>query len=102
MPTREQALRQAEEQLKSDIAVDKATIEDKKNASLKADYDAQRAAECTERHDVEGAGGWDRESFVGMAPGGEGPFKAGEQAWPGMAIAELPDASSLRVAGARG
>ena len=29
--------------------------------------------------------------------GGEAPFKAGERAWPGAPIAELPDASSLRI-----
>ena len=39
----EQALRQAEAQLKSDIAVGQATVEDKKHASRKADFDAQRA-----------------------------------------------------------
>jgi HlyD family secretion protein len=30
--------------------------------------------------------------------GGEGPFKAGERAWPGTPIAELPDAASMRIA----
>jgi HlyD family secretion protein len=29
--------------------------------------------------------------------GGPAPFKAGDRAWPGMAIAELPDPSSLRI-----
>jgi len=30
--------------------------------------------------------------------GSETPFKEGERAWPGTAIAELPDAASLRIA----
>src|SRR6266567_7724798 len=29
--------------------------------------------------------------------GGPAPFKAGDRAWPGMAIAELPDPSSLKI-----
>jgi HlyD family secretion protein len=30
-------------------------------------------------------------------PGGQTPFKAGDRAWPGAAIAELPDPSSLKI-----
>jgi HlyD family secretion protein len=94
----EQALREAEEKLKSDIAIDKATIEDKKHASSKAEYDAQRAenalASMTLKAPADGA-----ISLISTWHGnGEGPYKAGERAWPGSPIAELPDAASLRVA----
>jgi HlyD family secretion protein len=30
--------------------------------------------------------------------GGESPFKAGERAWPGTPLAELPDATSMHIA----
>jgi HlyD family secretion protein len=94
----EQALREAEEKLKSDTAIDKATIEDKRHASSKAEYDAQRAenalASMTLKAPADGA-----ISLISTWHGnGEGPYKAGERAWPGSPIAELPDAASLRVA----
>lgn len=93
----QQDLLQAEEQLKSDIAVDKATIEDKKNASLKADYDAQRAQNALNSMTLKAPADGTVSLLSVWHPGGEGPLKAGERAWAGMAIAELPDASSLRV-----
>jgi HlyD family secretion protein len=94
----EQALREAEEKLKSDVAVDKASVEDKKNASVKAEFDAQRAqnalASMTLKAPADGV-----VSLISTWHGtGEGPYKAGERAWPGSLIAELPDVASLRVA----
>jgi RND family efflux transporter MFP subunit len=94
----QQALTQAEEQLKSDIAVDKATIEDKKNASLKADYDAQRAQTALNSMTLKAPADGTVSLLAVWHPGGEGPLKAGERAWAGMPIAELPDAASLRIA----
>jgi HlyD family secretion protein len=93
----EQALKEAEEKLKSDKAVDAATIESKKNASRKAEFDAQRAehalAAMTLRAPAAGA-----VSLLSVwHAGGEAPFKAGESAWPGSPIAELPDPSSMRI-----
>ncbi len=93
----EQALREAETKLKSDRAQDEATIEGKKQASKKAAYDAQRAeqalASMTLKAPLYGA--------ISLVPvwhnGGSGPFKAGERAWPGAPLAELPDATSLQV-----
>jgi RND family efflux transporter MFP subunit len=95
----QQAQHQAEEQLKSDIAVDKATIEDKKNASLKADYDAQRAQNALSAMTLKAPADGTISLLSTWHPsGGEGPLKAGERAWPGMAIAELPDVASMRIA----
>jgi multidrug efflux pump subunit AcrA (membrane-fusion protein) len=76
-----QALREAQEKLKSDSAVDQATIEGKKLASRKADYDAQRAeialASMTLRAPSDGT-----VSLLAIwHNGSEGPFKAGERAW---------------------
>ncbi|MGA2168159.1 MAG: HlyD family efflux transporter periplasmic adaptor subunit [Terracidiphilus sp.] len=94
----EQALRQAEEQLKSDTAVDQATIEDKKNASRKADYDAQRAQTALAAMTLKAPSDGTISLLSIWHNGGEAPFKAGERAWPGTAIAELPDVASMRIA----
>jgi len=94
----QQALHQADEQLKSDITVDKSTIEDKKNASRKADYDTQRAQNALAAMSLKAPADGTVSLISTWRPGGEGPFKAGERAWPGAPIAELPDAASLRIA----
>lgn len=94
----EQALRQAEEQLKSDTAVDQATIEDKKNASRKADYDAQRAQTALAAMTLKAPSDGTISLLSIWHNGGEAPFKAGERAWPGTPIAELPDVASMRIA----
>jgi RND family efflux transporter MFP subunit len=93
----EQALRQAEEKLKSDIAIDKATIEDKKQASGKAQYDAQRADAALGSMTLKAPSDGTISLISTWHGNGEGPYKAGERAWPGSPIAELPDASSIRV-----
>lgn len=91
------ALTQAEEKLKSDRAASKATINGKVEASKKADFDVQRAeialSKMTLEAPVAGIVSLD------MIPRMEGPtpFKAGDRAWPGAPIADLPDTSSLRV-----
>ena len=94
----EQSLTQAEQQLKSDSTVDQSTIQDKKNASRKAEFDAKRAetalAAMTLRAPADGT-----ISLLSIwHNGGESTFKAGERAWPGTPIAELPDAASMRIA----
>jgi HlyD family secretion protein len=94
----QQALHQADEQLKSDITVDKSTIEDKKNTSRKADYDTQRAQNALAAMTLKAPADGTVSLLSVWHMGGEGPLKAGERAWPGMPIAELPDAASLRIA----
>jgi HlyD family secretion protein len=94
-----QALHEAEEKLKSDQETDRATIEDKVQARRKADYDAQRAAHALAGTTVV-APASGTISLVSLWHGvgdNESVFKAGERAWAGAPIAELPDASSLRV-----
>jgi HlyD family secretion protein len=94
----EQSLHEAEEKLKSDIAIDQSTIMDKKNASRKAEYDSQRAETALASMTLKApASGTINLLFV-WHPEGDGPFKPGERAWPGTPIAELPDAASMRVA----
>jgi HlyD family secretion protein len=94
----EQALHQAEAQLKSDAAVDGATIADKKNASRKAEFDAKRAETALSAMTLKAPSDGIISLLTVWHNGGEGPFKAGERAWPGTPLAELPDAASMRIA----
>ena len=92
-----ESLKQAEEKLKSDRAVAKATIDGKVEASKKAAFDVQRAetalSKMTLRAPVAGV-----ISLVPVwHPEGPAPFKAGDHAWPGAPLVELPETSSLRV-----
>ena len=93
----EQALRQAETQLKTDQSVDVSAIDSKKQASNKASYDAERARKSLAAMTLKAPASGTISLLKIWHNGSETPFKAGERAWPGTAIAELPDASSLRV-----
>lgn len=93
-----QSLREAEEKLKSDKTIDQATVEDKKNANRKADFDAQRAAAALSSMSLKAPSDGTISLLSVWHNGGEGPFKAGERAWPGTPLAELPDAASMRIA----
>lgn len=94
----QQALKVAEEQLKSDQAVDAATIQDKKDASRKAEFDAQRAQSSLSAMSLRAPADGSISLLSIWHNGSETPFKAGERAWPGTPIAELPDAASMRIA----
>jgi HlyD family secretion protein len=94
----QQGLHEAEEKLKSDTAIDQATIEGKKHASRKADFDAQRAETALTAMTLRAPSDGTISLLSIWHNNGEGPFKAGERAWPGTPIAELPDAASMRVA----
>jgi len=92
-----ESLKQAEEKLRSDREAGKATIDGKIEASKKASFDVQRAemalSKMTLRAPVAG--------MVSLVPvwhaEGPAPFKAGDHAWPGAPLVELPETSSLRV-----
>jgi RND family efflux transporter MFP subunit len=94
----EQKLLEMEEQLKSDRATNKGSVESKKLASKKADYDVQTAERTLANMSL-------RAPTAGMVSlvnawhpnSDDAPYKPGERVWPGAAIAEIPDASSLRV-----
>lgn len=93
----EQALRQAQAQLQSDRMLDNATVQSKKGAGNKADYDTQRATHAlstmTLRAPMNGT--------ISLIPvwhdGNVSPFKPGDRAWSGAPMAELPDVKSLRI-----
>jgi HlyD family secretion protein len=93
-----QALREAQVRLKSDHAVNQATIESKEHASTKAAFDAQRAEHALTAMTLKVPSAGTISLISVWHSGGEGPFKEGERAWPGAPIAELPDRNSLRIA----
>lgn len=93
----EQKLREAEAKEKSDAQLNQATIKSKQQASEKAKYDVARAeralAQMTQRAPSAGT--------ISLLQhwGGSGliTYRPGDRAWPGAAIAELPDATTLRI-----
>ncbi|HEV3513874.1 MAG TPA: efflux RND transporter periplasmic adaptor subunit [Candidatus Sulfotelmatobacter sp.] len=93
----EQKLKEAETKQKSDAQLNQATIESKQQASEKAKYDVARAerslAQMTQRAPSAG--------IITLLQhwGGSGmiTYRPGDRAWPGAAIAELPDANTLRI-----
>jgi len=93
----EQKLHEAEEKLKSDQALDRATIASKVDASKKAAYDVQRAERALTRMTLRAPS----TGMISLTPNwnteDNSPFKPGDRAWPGAAMAELPDVSTLRV-----
>jgi RND family efflux transporter MFP subunit len=93
----EQALREAETKLSSDRAADQAAVESKKNASDKAAFDAQRAEHALASMTLKVPSSGTISLIPIWHDGGVSPFKPGDRAWPGAPIAELPDASSLRI-----
>jgi len=94
----QQALHEAEEKLKSDTAVDEATIEDKKHASRKAEFDAQRAETALAAMTLKAPADGTISLLSIWHNGGESPFKAGERAWPGSPLAWMrPNAAAWRL-----
>jgi len=97
----EQKLHETEEKLKADRTADAADIEAKKQKRDKALYDVQKAersiAVLTLRAPGDGLvtlmHNWRAGGFFGNAP----EFKEGDRAWPGAALLELPDLSTLQV-----
>lgn len=94
----QQALREAQAKLKSDEAIDRATVAGKQQASKKAAYDVQRATTALAAMTLKVPSSGTISLIPVWHDGDVNPFKAGDHAWPGAPIAELPDATSLRIA----
>jgi len=92
-----QTLKEAEQKLKSDRAVNQATIDGKIEASKKAAFDVGRAETALSKMTLTAPAAGMVSLVPEWRPEGPAPFKAGDRAWPGATIAELPDTSSLRV-----
>jgi HlyD family secretion protein len=94
----EQKLHEAEQKQKSDRSGSQATVDNKIEASKKALFDVQRSeralGEMTLRAPADGM-----VSLLQVWHGGNvSAFKAGDRAWPGAPIAEIPNLSTIRVA----
>ncbi len=97
----EQTLAQKEAQLKADRAGSAADLESKKQARDKALYEVNRTerniAVLTLRAPSDGLITLMTNWRAGGMFGNGSEFKEGDRAWPGAAIAELPDLSTLEV-----
>lgn len=93
----EQKLHEAETKEKSDQALNRATIESMVQASQKAQYDVDKAERALARMSVKAPSAGIVSVLEHWMGGNMAPYKTGDRAWPGAAIAELPDASTLRV-----
>ena len=93
----EQKLHEAEAKLKSDQALHQSTVKSKRNASKKAVFDVKRAEHALTEMNLRAPTDGMISLIQHWHSDGQTPFKAGDQVWPGVAIAELPDASSLQV-----
>jgi len=92
-----QELHQMEEKLKADRAIHQAKIESKRQASRKAAYDAERAERALTKMVLRSPSAGTISLVSLWHPDGDSAFKAGDRAWAGAPIAELPDASALRL-----
>lgn len=93
----EQKLREAETKQKSDLALNQATIESTVQASSKARYDVQRAESALAQMTLRAPSQGTITILQHWAGGNMATYRTGDKAWPGAAVAELPDASTLRV-----
>jgi HlyD family secretion protein len=93
----EQSLHEAEIKQKSDQTLNQATIESKQQASKKAAYDVQRAERALAQMSVHSPAAGTLSLLQHWGGSGPVPYRPGDRAWPGAAIAELPDATTLRI-----
>jgi len=93
----EQKLREAEAKQKSDEALHKAMIEAAEQASAKAKFDVKRAENALSQMSVPSPSAGTITILQHWAGSNMAAYRAGDRAWAGAAIAELPDASTLRI-----
>jgi RND family efflux transporter MFP subunit len=93
----EQKLREAAAKQKSDEALNKATIESTEQASTKAKYDVERAEHALAQMSQRAPSAGTVSILQHWTGSGMAQYRAGDRTWAGAAIAELPDASTLRI-----
>jgi len=93
----EQALREAETKQKSDAGLNQAIVESKQQASEKAKYDVERAERALAKMTQRAPSAGSISLLQHWNGNGETTYRPGDRAWPGAAIAELPDARTLRI-----
>jgi RND family efflux transporter MFP subunit len=94
----EQTLKAAEAKLKADHESAGADLASKKEKLQQAEFQVQQDERSLEsltlRAPLDGVVALQNHW---QPQGGPTPFKPGDRAWPGMGIAELPDATSLKI-----
>ncbi|HLV96581.1 MAG TPA: efflux RND transporter periplasmic adaptor subunit [Candidatus Acidoferrales bacterium] len=98
----EQKLKEAEAKLSADKASDAADVESKRQKHDQALFDVRRTQRALSvlvlNAPTDGIvtvlNNWRASGFIGNGA----PFKPGDRAWPGAAVAELPDLSTLQIA----
>ena len=93
----EQKLREAEIKEKSDKALNQATIESTVQASAKAKFDVAREERGLSQMVLRAPTAGTITLLQHFSGSGMTTYRAGDRAWPGAAIAELPDATTLRL-----
>lgn len=93
----QQKLREAEAKQKSDQALNKATIETTEQASAKAKYDVQREEHALAQMSQRAPSAGTITILQHWMGSGMAQYRTGDRTWAGAAIAELPDASTLRI-----
>lgn len=97
----EQKLKELETKLTADKASDVADIQSKEQKRDKSLYQVQRSDHSlhilTLKAPIDGMVALDTNWRASSMFGNGAPFKAGDRAWPGAAIAELPDLSKLNI-----
>jgi HlyD family secretion protein len=93
----EQKLREAETKQKSDQTLNHATIESAEHARDKAKYDVDRAERALAQMSVRAPSAGTISILQHWAGSNMAAYRAGDRAWAGAAIAELPDATTLRI-----
>ena len=93
----EQKLREGEAKQKSDERLNQATIESKVSSSAKAKYDVERAERALAKMSQLAPSAGTISLLQHWSGSSMTAYRPGDRAWPGAAIAELPDANTLRI-----
>lgn len=93
----EQKLREAVSKQNADNALNKANIEIAIQASSKSKYDVQRAERALGQMTLHAPSGGTVSILQHWSGMNMSTYRTGDKAWPGAAVAELPDASTLRI-----
>lgn len=93
----EQKQREAETKQRSDQTLNQATIESKEEASKKAKYDVERMERALTQMTLRAPSPGTISLLQHWSGSSMTAYRPGDRAWPGAAIAELPDATTLRI-----
>jgi HlyD family secretion protein len=93
----EQKLQEAETKQKSDQALHQATIESKIQASKKSQFDVRRAERALSQMTLRAPSAGIISLLQHWSGSNMTTYHPGDRAWPGAPIAELPDATTLRI-----